>query len=222
VFDNIKRFWSRTGRQSETKVTQEVKHPTVIFIHGAGQSGLCWNYYISQLRPMKFINLRYDIETPFFDNLERLAYEIRNEDDIIFISHSLGGLYALHLYDRLKPKVLSSVSISSPFGGSLTADWARYIIPNYLLFKEIGIRSRPVRTGLGVDIDTLKWIQIVSTNGGVPWHKGHNDGVVSVASQYAHPQMRKIEMPLTHHESLVSPDVCLVLHEEIERNTKIT
>jgi triacylglycerol esterase/lipase EstA (alpha/beta hydrolase family) len=171
---------------------------------------------------MKFINLRYDIETPFFDNLERLAYEIRNEDDIIFISHSLGGLYALHLYDRLKPKVVSSVSIGAPFGGSLTADWARYILPNYLLFKEIGIRSRPVRTGLGVDIDTIKWIQIVSTSGGVPWHKGENDGVVSVSSQHAHPQMRKIEMSLTHHESLVSPDVCLVLHEEIERNTKIT
>ena len=43
------------------------------------------------------------------------------------IGHSLGGLYALHLTKHVN--VAGAVSISTPFAGSWTADWAIFFVP---------------------------------------------------------------------------------------------
>ena len=52
------------------------------------------------------------------------------------IGHSLGGLYALHLTKHVD--VAGAVSISTPFAGSWTADWARFFVPTYQLFRDVG------------------------------------------------------------------------------------
>ena len=198
-------------------VTKEERHPLIVFIHGAGQTKLCWNYYLTILNPKKFIMLEYDVDTPFYETLNILYNRIKDKKDMFFISHSMGGLIALHLYDKLRPQVLGSISISSPFGGSKTADWARYIIPKYTLFKDVGVKSMPVITSLNIEIKNLKWTQIISTEGGVPWHSGPNDGVVTVESQRAHPNMSKVEFAVNHYESISSPAVLDLIKKEIKK-----
>jgi pimeloyl-ACP methyl ester carboxylesterase len=197
-------------------VTKEEKHPLIVFIHGAGQTKLCWNYYLTILNPKRFIMLEYNVDTPFYETLDTLYNTIKDEKDMFFISHSMGGLIALHLYDKLRPQVLGSISISSPFGGSKTADWARYIIPKYTLFKDVGVHSAPVLTSLNIEIKNLKWTQIISTEGGVPWHGGPNDGVVTVESQRAHTNMSKVEFAVNHYESISSPAILDLIKKEIK------
>ena len=197
-------------------VTKVEKQPLIVFIHGAGQTKLCWNYYLAILNPKRYIMLEYDVDTPFYESLDILYDIIKDEKDMFFISHSMGGLVAIHLYDKLRTRVIGSVSVSSPFGGSKTADWARYIIPRYTLFRDIGVHSAPVITSLTIEIKNMKWTQVVSTEGGVPWHNGANDGVVTVESQRAHPNMSKVEFAVNHYESISSPVILDLIQKEIK------
>ena len=117
----------------------------------------------------------------------------------------MGGVHALHLLEKLN--VLGAVSISTPFNGSRTADWAKFVVPKHQLFKDVGRRSDPIISGHNITI-SCPWTQIVSTTGGVPYHEGPNDGVCTIASM----EHRKADMEInrvatTHFEVMVSPSV---------------
>jgi len=211
----------KVSKHDILEVTKVEKQPVIVFIHGAGQTKLCWNYYLTILNPKRFIMLEYDVDTPFYETMDILYDIIKDEKDMFFISHSMGGLIAIHLYAKLRSQVVGSISISSPFGGSKTADWARYIIPRYTLFRDVGVHSAPVLTSLNIEINNLKWTQVVSTEGGVPWHNGPNDGVVTVESQRAHPNMFKEEFAVNHYESISSPAILNLIKKEI-KEIKIT
>ena len=70
----------------------------VIWIHGANQSGLSFQYLRSLTRFKKELVVEYDTSDKFHNNLEALSKEIHQARGPYFIiGHSLGGLYALHL-----------------------------------------------------------------------------------------------------------------------------
>jgi hypothetical protein len=73
-----------------------------------------------------------------------------------------------------------------------------------------------VLTSLNIEIKNLKWTQIISTEGGVPWHGGPNDGVVTVESQRAHTNMSKVEFAVNHYESISSPAILDLIKKEIK------
>ena len=122
----------------------------------------------------------------------------------------MGGLYALHLTKYLR--IAGGVSISTPFRGSSTADWAKYIVPSYPLFKDVGRKSEVVKQADAIELN-IPWTQIVTTSGSVPYHNGPNDGVCTVASMQHRLDMNHIEVDHTHYETMCSANVAKIISD---------
>ena len=181
----------------------------VVWIHGANQTGLSFQYLRSITKFKNELIVEYDTEKKFYDNLEVLSNEINQVDGPYFIvGHSLGGLYALHLTKYLD--IVAAVSISTPFAGSWTADWARFFIPKYQLFKDVGRRSAPIKDSKDIEIN-FNWTQIISTKGSVPYHGGANDGVCTIKSMRSRKDMELIEVPYSHFEVMCSDAVAEII-----------
>lgn len=187
---------------------QETNDINVIWIHGANQTSLSFQYLRHKTNFSKEIFVNYSSMNKFFDNLDMITEEVQGRGPHFVIGHSLGGLYAIHLTKYIR--VLGGVSISTPFAGSSTADWAKYIVPNYPLFRDIGRKADPVKQAQEIEI-TVPWTQIVSTTGQVPYHGGPNDGVVTIESMKSRKDMEHIEVLHTHYETMCSDTVADII-----------
>ena len=188
---------------------------TVIWVHGANQSGLSFQYLRSLTRFKNELVVEYDTSHKFKDNLEMLSDKIlKVKGPSFMIGHSLGGLYALHLTKHVD--VAGAVSISTPFAGSWTADWARFFVPTYQLFRDVGRRSIPIKESQNIKL-TVDWTQIVSTKGNVPYHGGQNDGVCTIKSMKSRKDMELIEVPHTHFEVMCSDLVVEIILERYQK-----
>lgn len=213
-------FWNNMFREPKVEevrpeLTKEEKSPHFIFIHGANQTRKSWNYILSKLEPKSYTLLEYNTNIKFTDNLEELYCNIRHLENVFFIAHSLGGIYATHLYDRMPDVTLGGVTISTPYGGSRTADYVKYMVPSYNLFKEIGPKSVPISMSRLIDIK-VPWTQIVTTRGGVPWHGKDNDGVVTIESMMARNDVKYVHISENHYEVLASDDTVDIIHNEVK------
>ena len=189
---------------------------SVIWIHGANQSGLSFQYLRSLTRFKKELVVEYNTSNKFKNNLEKLSNEIiKVRGPYFIIGHSLGGLYALHLTKNVE--VAGAVSISTPFAGSWTADWARFFVPTYQLFRDVGRRSIPIKESQNIKLK-VDWTQIISTKGNVPYHGGQNDGVCTIKSMKSRKDMELIEVPHTHFEVMCSD---LVVEIILDRYKKV-
>ena len=202
----IKKWLTPLKRENEETVSENL---SVIWIHGANQSGLSFQYLRSLTRFKNELVVEYDTSNKFHNNLEMLSKEINQVRGPYFIiGHSLGGLYALHLTKHVE--IAGAVSISTPFAGSWTADWARFFVPTYQLFREVGRRSIPIKESKDIHLE-VDWTQIVSTKGNVPYHGGKNDGVCTVKSMKSRKDMELIEVPHTHFEVMCSDLVAEII-----------
>ena len=190
-----------SNNNEEKRTTDDIN---VVWLHGANQTSLSFEYIRSKLNFPNEILINYSSMNRFQDNIEMIVDQIQGKGPHFVIGHSMGGLYALHLTYYVR--VVGGVSISTPFRGSSTADWAKYIVPSYPLFKDIGRKSDPIKRANEIKLD-LPWTQIVSTQGSVPYHNGPNDGVVTLASMKHRTDMKLIEVPHTHYEVLCSNHV---------------
>ena len=191
---------------------------SVIWIHGANQSGLSFQYLRSLTRFKNELVVEYDTSNKFKNNLEILAREIiQLRGPYFIIGHSMGGLYALHLTKYVD--VVGAVSISTPFAGSWTADWARFFVPAYQLFRDVGRRSIPIKEAEEIKIK-VDWTQIVSTKGNVPYHGGQNDGVCTIKSMKSRKDMELIEVPHTHFEVMCSDLVVKIILDRYKKVCK--
>jgi pimeloyl-ACP methyl ester carboxylesterase len=187
---------------------QDKSDINVIWIHGANQTSLSFQYLRQKTKFEKEIFVNYSSMNRFSDNLETIVEEVKGRGPHFVIGHSLGGLYALHLVNHIR--VVGGVSISTPYGGSSTADWAKYIVPNYPLFKDIGVRADPITQAKDIKL-SIPWTQIVSTTGHVPYHGGTNDGVVTLSSMKSRDDMEIVEVPHTHYEVMCSDRVADII-----------
>lgn len=180
----------------------------VVWIHGANQSSTCWNYLREKVSPKNEIIVDYTSFNRFYKNLQDIKEQIGNQR-VFIVGHSLGGLYALHLTKHCN--IAGVVSISTPYRGSSAADWGRFMVPNYALFRDVGRRSRPVLEGDRINI-SIPYTQIVSTRGSVPYIHGANDGVVTVGSmRHRCGDMTCIDVAATHYEVLLSDTVANII-----------
>ena len=183
----------------------------VIWLHGANQTSLSFQYLRSKTNFNKEILINYSSMNRFSSNLEDIIDQVQGHGPHFVIGHSLGGLYALHLTQHIR--VAGGVSISTPFRGSSTADWAKYVVPSYPLFRDIGRKSIPVKQGDSIQLD-IPWTQVVSTSGSVPYHNGPNDGVVTLASMTHRDDMEFINVPHTHYEVMCSDRVAEIILQQ--------
>ena len=189
--------------------------PAVIWLHGANQSGLSFQYLRSLTCFKNELVVEYNTSHKFKDNLEMLSNEVSKVKGPYFmIGHSLGGLYALHLTKHVD--VAGAVSISTPFAGSWTADWARFFVPTYQLFRDVGRRAIPIKEAQDIKLE-VDWTQIVSTKGNVPYHGGKNDGVCTIKSMKSRKDMELIEVPHTHFEVMCSDLVVKIILDRYKR-----
>jgi pimeloyl-ACP methyl ester carboxylesterase len=189
---------------SSQPINASIDGPTVVWLHGANQTSLSFNYLRERCNFDKEYLIDYSSMHRFYQNLDSMIEQLKDLGPVFVVGHSLGGLYALHLTQHVD--VVGGVSISTPFRGSSTADWAKYMVPSYPLFKDIGRRALPVQDSFDIFLDK-PWLQIVSTTGSVPYHNGPNDGVVTVASMEHRHDMEKIRVEHTHYEVVCSDHV---------------
>ena len=211
----IKKWLTLLKQENDQTVSEDL---AVIWIHGANQSGLSFQYLRSLTRFKNELVVEYDTSNKFFDNLEMLSNKINKVRGPYFlIGHSLGGLYALHLTKHVD--IAGAVSISTPFAGSWTADWARFFVPTYQLFREVGRRSIPVKESQDINLK-VEWTQIVSTKGNVPYHGGPNDGVCTIKSMKSRKDMELIEVPHTHFEVMCSDLVAEIILDRYQKSVR--
>ena len=210
---NLIKKWLTSLKQENDKTFSE--DLSVIWIHGANQTGLSFQYLRSLTRFKNELVVEYDTSNKFYSNLEMLSNKINKVRGPYFIiGHSLGGLYALHLTKHVE--IVGAVSISTPFAGSWTADWARFFVPTYQLFREVGRRSIPIKDSQEINLN-FDWTQIVSTKGHVPYHGGQNDGVCTIKSMKSRKDMELIEVPHTHFEVMCSDLVAEIILDRYKK-----
>ena len=74
---------------------------SLVYIHGANATAQSWNYI--QCKCGEGITVSYDSALGFKNNLTRITEELSILDEIEFVAHSLGGIYAIHLASARKP-----------------------------------------------------------------------------------------------------------------------
>ena len=173
----------------------------LVYIHGANATPNSFNF----LRPLlgQGMLLSYDSRHGFRNNLEKLKSELDGKDDITFIAHSLGGVYALHLADHMPDRVKQGITMSTPYGGHHVALIAKMMMPFEQLLHDIGPGSWPMNSLRSIDL-RWPWTNIVTTKGNVPWLESPNDGVVTIESQKHRADMELIEVEMNHYEVVLS------------------
>jgi len=208
--------WMNLFRRKSPTITEEITEetphgPHVVWLHGANQTSNSFNYLRKCLPDWECTLVNYSSQNGFFENLDIIVSELDKEKPTFVIGHSMGGLYALHLTNHIN--VVGGVSISTPFRGSSMADWAKFVCPNYQLFRDVGKRSKPIQEAHKIEIN-FPWTQIISTTGGVPYYSGPNDGVCTIEEMEHRKDMELIHVPYTHYEVICADDVAEIIHEK--------
>ena len=187
----------------------------IVYIHGASATAESFNY-IRQHIDQPNIAIEYDSANGFKENLEEMTEVIKNYNDIIFIAHSLGGIYSLHLANIFPERIKGAITLSTPYGGAEVADYAKYFLPFSRLLKDIGPNSWPMKHAR-VDEIRRPWINIVTTAGRSPWMNVPNDGVVTISSMKKRQHdMEIIEVDVNHYEVVVSTKVIEIIKNKLK------
>ena len=189
----------------------------IVYIHGASATSESFSYireHISKEFKEPDILLDYKSSNGFDNNLNIMISKLANAKKLFFISHSLGGIYALHLANIFQKETIGGISLSTPYGGSQQADFAKYFLPFNQLMRDIGTMSMPM-----LDAKILpapkNWTNIVTTAGRSPWICGQNDGVVTTNSMKYRTDFELIEVNLNHYEVVLSTKVLNIISDKI-------
>jgi hypothetical protein len=181
----------------------------IVYIHGASATAESFSF-IRQFVRDEFeepdIMLEYRSDNGFDNNLALMKGRLDDAERLFFISHSLGGIYSLYLADYYKETTRGGVSLSTPYGGSEQADFAKYFLPFNRLMKDIGTMSMPMVDARQI-ASPKNWTQIVTTAGESPWIKEPNDGVVTIKSMRQRSDIELLELPFNHYEVVLSSQV---------------
>ncbi len=199
----------------QEKPTGKTGLKEVWFLHGANATPASFNYIKESLRQDPefdeciFTDITYDCQENLVSVITVLALSAPSDRQLYLVGHSLGGVLAVAISQRIKHfempvTIRGIVTMSSPFGGSETADYLRWLYPHYHLFKSVSTQNRMILDlkAVGAVVPTLS---IVTTSGNNPLSSTANDGIVTIISQRSLPNAKYIEVPHNHFEVLVSP-----------------
>jgi pimeloyl-ACP methyl ester carboxylesterase len=187
----------------------------IVYIHGASATGESFTHIREHIKGKDQV-LEYSSLNGFANNLEQMSQELDGNDDLFFVAHSLGGIYALHLADRLRNRVKGGVTLSTPYGGCIQADYAKYFLPFSRLMRDIGTMSKPMSDAAKIKAPA-NWTNIVTTVGDSPWIHEPNDGVVTLDSMRARRDIELVELDLNHYEVVISNHVIDIIRQRIKQ-----
>lgn len=185
---------------------------TIVYIHGASATGDSFNYIRNHIDHQDEIVIEYDSARGFDRNLDDIHLQIRDCDKIFFVAHSLGGIYSLHLADRMSERVIGAVTLSTPYNGAESADYIRHFLPYHQLFNDIGPKSGPIKSSQQILIQH-PWLNVVSTSGSNPLIIYPNDGVVTINSMSYRDDMELIELPVNHYEVVLRQETVDIIKD---------
>jgi pimeloyl-ACP methyl ester carboxylesterase len=174
------------------------------YIHGANETPTCFNYIKSELPEHKAIDLEYNCHAPIVSTVAQIIKTLPKHTELNFVTHSLGGLIAVALsYYHPVQKI---VSLASPFGGSESANYLRFMFPTYGLFKNVATVNPLIQeiSKRGVSVPTLN---VVATTGYNPLSAARNDGVITIESQRKLKGATHVEVLHNHFEILLADEV---------------
>ena len=189
----------------------------LVYIHGANATSESFNYIRSKLG--NGLDLKYDSRNGFENNLKDMQVALDGHTDLVFVAHSLGGIYSLHLANAMPDAVKGAVTLSTPYGGAEVADYAQYFLPFSRLMRDIGPSSWVMRQANRIKIQH-PWTNIVTVKGQSPFMHEPNDGVVTIASQKHHDDMELVEVAYNHYEVVLSDEVVGLVKERIKKFKK--
>ena len=189
----------------------------LVYIHGANATSESFNYIKSKLGAGLDIN--YDSRNGFENNLAAMKISLMSTKDIVFIAHSLGGIYSLHLANSMPMSVKGAVTLSTPYGGAEVADYAQYFLPFSRLMRDIGPSSWVMKQASKIKIQH-PWTNIVTVKGQSPFMHEPNDGVVTIASQRHHADMELVEVDYNHYEVVLAEPVVKIIKERVKKFKK--
>ena len=190
---------------------------TLVYIHGASATSESFNYIRSKLG--SGIDINYDSRNGFENNLNEIIEQLKDVQNIAFVAHSLGGIYALHVANAMPDRVMGAVTLSTPYGGAEVADYAKYFLPFSRLMRDIGPNSWAFRQADQIKIQH-PWTNIVTVKGQSAFMLAHNDGVVTVDSQKHHEDMELIEVDYNHYEVVLAEPVVKIIKERVKQFKK--
>lgn len=183
-----------------------------VYIHGANATPSSFNYLKERVGDGFFAS--YNSNEGFKSNLEMIYRQIILFEKIVFIGHSLGGIYAFHLANMMPDKVTHGITLSTPYGGHGMADYAKMFLPFNALLHDIGPSSWTIR-----EMDKMQnrwnWCNVVTTNGNIPWALGPNDGVVTIESMKHRKDIDLIAMECNHYEILQNQATVEIIKDRI-------
>jgi len=106
------------------------------YIHGANETATCFNYIKGELPDHTMCDIEYDYHAPLQSVIEKISKQLP-KDNISIVGHSMGGIIAVALSQLNKQKIDKVVALASPFGGSESAHYLKYLFPTYGLFKNV-------------------------------------------------------------------------------------
>lgn len=191
----------------------------IVYIHGANATAESFTHIRQHVRDTfnePDIIIEYKNEDGFANNLANMKSILDDADRLFFISHSLGGIYALYLANYFKETTCGGISLSTPYGGSKEADFARYFLPFNRLMKDIGTLSYPIRELRDLSAPP-NWTQVITTSGNSPWILDKNDGVITLESMRFRKDFDQIEIELNHYEVVISDTVVNIILDKIQK-----
>jgi pimeloyl-ACP methyl ester carboxylesterase len=189
----------------------------IVYIHGANATSESFNYIKNKLGDG--IDVNYDSRNGFENNLKDMQASLDGQTDLVFVAHSLGGIYSLHLANSMPNAVKGAVTLSTPYGGAAVADYAKYFLPFSRLMRDIGPSSWAMKQADKIKIQH-PWTNIVTVKGQSPFMHEPNDGVVTIASQKFHADMELVEVDFNHYEVVLSDLVVGLIQERVKKFKK--
>jgi pimeloyl-ACP methyl ester carboxylesterase len=189
----------------------------LVYIHGASATSDSFNFIRSKLG--KGIDINYDSRNGFKNNLAEIIEQLKDVQNMAFIAHSLGGIYALHVANAMPAQVVGAVTLSTPYGGAEVAEYAKFFLPFSRLMRDIGPNSWAFERADKIKIQH-PWTNVVTVKGQSPFMLAHNDGVVTVDSQRHHADMELVEVDYNHYEVVLAEPVVKIIKERVKKFKK--
>jgi pimeloyl-ACP methyl ester carboxylesterase len=191
----------------------------IVYIHGASATADSFTYirqYVREYTDHPDIALEYNSANGFAHNIKEMYGKLDDAERLFFVSHSLGGIYALHLANHYSETTVGGVSLSTPYGGCRQADFARYFLPFSRLMKDIGTMSGPMIAAKTLPAPP-NWTNIVSIKGDSPWIHEANDGVVTIESMKFRKDFELIEASVNHYEVVLNNTVVKLILDRVQK-----
>jgi len=191
----------------------------IVYIHGASATAESFTHireYVREHTELPDIALEYNSADGFDHNLDLMKGALDDAERLFFVSHSLGGIYALYLASHYRDRTCGGISLSTPYGGCAQADFARYFLPFNRLMKDIGTMSEPMQEARRLPCPP-NWTNVVTTRGDSPWIHERNDGVVTIESMRYRDDFELIDVDVNHYEVVLSNRVVEIILSKLKK-----